>query len=296
MDYKKKAGIDLHIHSNASDGTFSPAEILSLAQKLQLRAISITDHDSIDGAREALELGIPDSLEFLTGVEISAAPPFEGCTGSFHILGYGVRLDAPVLNHTLEVQQAARDNRNPMIIERLHDLGIHLSLEEIRAETGDGQVGRPHIARRMVQQGIVDSIDEAFDLHLGAGKPAYVDKARVECRRAIDIVRDAGGIAVLAHPILLTTPPGKSLEDLIIQLKDMGLQGLEVFYPEHPPEAAARFKSFAEKYDLLMTGGTDFHGAIKPEIMMGSGTGDLHVPHHLYETIISALEKGRTSD
>ncbi len=289
MDYNESPGIDLHIHSNASDGTCSPAEILILAQRLKLRAISITDHDSIDGAREALALGIPESLGFLTGVEISAAPPFPGCVGSFHVLGYGIRPDDPVLNKTLEVQRAARDNRNPMIVERLREMGMEISLEEIRAETGDGQVGRPHIARRMVKLGIVGSIDEAFDKHLAAGKPAYVDKPRVECRRAIDIIRNAGGVPVLAHPILLTTPPGKSLEDLIIHLKEMGLKGMEVYYPEHPPEASARFESMAERHGLLMTGGTDFHGAIKPDIAMGSGAGDLHVPFHLYETLVAAL-------
>ncbi len=262
-----------------------------MAQRLKLRAISITDHDSIDGAREALAHGIPESLGFLTGVEISAAPPFPGCVGSFHVLGYGIGLDEPVLNKTLEVQQAARDNRNPMIIERLRDMGMDISLEEIRAETGDGQVGRPHIARRMVELGVVASIDEAFDKHLAAGQPAYVDKPRVECRRAIDIIRNAGGIAVLAHPILITTPPDKSLEDLIVHLKEMGLKGVEVYYPEHPPEAAVRFQSLARRHGLLMTGGTDFHGSIKPEIMMGSGAGDLHVPFHLYKTLMAALDE-----
>ncbi len=134
------------------------------------------------GSKEALESGIPPSLGFLTGVEISSTPPpFYPGSGSFHLLGYSIRLDDPELNRTLEKLQQARKNRNPTIIKRLNELGISITLDEVREEAGEGQLGRPHIAQLMVKKGVVASIDEAFDRFLGTGKPAYVDKQRVEC-------------------------------------------------------------------------------------------------------------------
>jgi predicted metal-dependent phosphoesterase TrpH len=279
--------IDLHIHSDASDGTLSPAEILLMAHNLRLGAIAITDHDTIAGSKEAISAGIPPGLQFLTGIEISALPPPDyPCSGSFHILGYGIRTDDPVLNQNLELLQNARRDRNPRIIERLNRLGIQISLDELSETFGNGQLGRPHIARLMIQKGIVKSVDEAFDTYLSKGKPAYADKYRVQCARAIEIIRGAGGTAVLAHPVLLKPLNDKPLEYLIRLLRDMGLEGIEVYYPEHSQNHTARYREIADRYDLLMTGGTDFHGAIKPEIKMGSGRGDFCVPYLLYEKLI----------
>jgi len=286
LGYKQHAGIDLHIHSTASDGSFTPAEILSHAQQLDLAAISITDHDTVAGSKQALEIGIPASIGFLTGVEISAAPPPSyPKPGSFHILGYGIQLNDPVLNETLETLQTARKNRNPAILTCLNELGFQVTLADVQAEVGDGQLGRPHIARCMVKKGFVDSIDDAFDRYLGTGKPAYVDKYRVDCTRALDIILEAGGIPVLAHPGLLKIDHTQHLEDLIIELKKMGLKGIEVFYPEHSPDQNRLFMDLASQYDLLITGGTDFHGSIHPEIQMGSGKGDLFVPYQIYEKL-----------
>lgn len=280
--------IDLHIHSTASDGSLSPTEIIDLASDLELGAIAITDHDTIEGAKEALRIGIPPSLGFLTGVEISAStpPPFS-FSGSFHILGYSIRLDDSGLNHALGVLQQARKDRNPQIIERLNRLGIAISLEEILAEVGECQLGRPHIAQLMVKKGYVKSIDEAFDIYIGKGQPAYVDKYQIECLRAIEMIRGAGGIPVLAHPFLLDAKSDEHLEELIRALKEMGLQGIEVFYPGHTPQHVALYAGLAQRYGLLMTGGTDFHGSINPEIRMGSGKGDFCVPYQVYETLIN---------
>lgn len=290
MDYNSHAGIDLHIHSNASDGTFSPAEILDQARESHLAAIAITDHDTISGSKEALRIGPPPDVKFLTGVEISANPPDSfPCSGSFHILGYGIDPDDASLNSTLEALQHARDNRNPLILERLKEHGISLSLEEIRQEAGDGQMGRPHIAKMMIKKGYADSINEAFDRYLGKGKPAYVDKYRMECREAIQAIIKAGGLSVLAHPGLVESSTPAPFESLIKTLKSMGLNGLEVFYPEHTPQFISEYRAVAEKYNLLITGGTDFHGTLKPSLKMGFGKGDFFVPYDLYEKLAEAL-------
>ena len=281
--------VDLHIHSTASDGSLSPAEILTLAQDLKLGAVAITDHDTIDGSKGAIAFGIPPSIQFLTGVEISASPPPSfPCSGSFHILGYAINLDDPTLNDTLSLLQESRKNRNPKILTLLSKMSIRLTLEEIRTGVGECQMGRPHIAQMMVKRGYVRSIDEAFDKYLGRGKPAYVDKYRIDCAQAIEIIINAGGIPVLAHPILLQMEHEKSLEDLVITLKQMGLKGIEVYYPEHTSALVSNYTEIANRHNLLMTGGTDFHGAIKPEIKMGSGRGDLSIPYALYEKLIAS--------
>ena len=198
--------IDLHIHSTASDDSFTPSEILDLANQLQLSAIAITDHDSLEGVKEALTRVRPPGLRFLNGIEISAAPP--ACfaiSGSFHLLGYGIRTSDPALNSAIERLQRARRNRNPHIIQKLDRLGIQLNSKEMGPPVPGRQLGRPHIARQMVKQGYVETIDEAFDRYLGTGKPAYVSKQRIPCETAIELIREAGGIPVMAHPFLYET-------------------------------------------------------------------------------------------
>jgi len=282
--------IDLHVHSNASDGTLSPIELLTLADRLKIGALAITDHDTIDGSKSALAAGIPDQLHFITGVEISASrpPSFPG-PGSFHLLGYRFRTDDPVLNNILRKLQGAREQRNPRIIERLAGLGFDIRLEDAQAETSDkSQLGRPHIASAMVTKGFAGSINEAFDRYLGTGKPAYVDKYRISCSSAIRVISDAGGISVLAHPGLLNITDPHRLDRLIGELKSMGLQGIEVYYPEHTRAQTAQFSKMAIRHKLLVTGGTDFHGAIKPDIQLGIGRGDFSVPYELFKQLESA--------
>ncbi len=290
MGCKNKVKIDLHIHSTASDGTLTPSEILTLAENLHLGAISLTDHDAVDGNREILQNGIPGSMGFLTGVEISAMPPsLFPVFGSFHILGYGINIEDNALNQTLTILQDARKNRNPQIIKKLNALGIKIDLNQVRQFSGKCQLGRPHIAGYLVHKGFAYSIDEVFDNYLGKGKPAYVEKFRISCQEAINLILNAGGLPVLAHPYLLKPGKGFDFEELIAELKSMGLKGIEIYYPEHPPESVRFYADIAREYNLFITGGTDFHGDIKPEIKLGSGLGDLFVPYEIYENIINLL-------
>lgn len=294
MDCSQHVGIDLHIHSSASDGTLSPDEILETARTLNLGAIAITDHDTVDGSRQALLSGIPKNLQFLTGVELSAAPPPSlSRSGSFHILGYGIDLDDTALNRALETLQKARKDRNPAIIARLNQLGFEMTTDQVAATGGVGQIGRPHIAQAMVKMGYAASIDDAFDRYLAHDRPAYVDKPRISCQQAVDIIRGAGGLAVLAHPFLLNLTDSEDMENLIVVLKKMGFEGIEVYYPEHPPQATSLYEELARKHELLMTGGTDFHGKLIPEIQMGSGMGHFFVPFALYERLCAGLARNR---
>jgi 3',5'-nucleoside bisphosphate phosphatase len=288
LESKKCGGIDLHIHSTASDGTYSPSEILQLASRLGLKAIAITDHDTLDGSRQALECGIPTDLQFITGVEISAQPP-EGLAsnGSLHILGYGIDPNHDELGRTLKKFQSIRNERTIRILERLRDLGMPLTLKQVEAEVGEGAAGRPHIANAMVKAGIVADIDEAFQKYLRKGCPGYVGKERLDCRHAFELIQAAGGIPVLAHPYLIPYRSDRELADWVALLCSIGLKGIEVYYTEHSPQAVTQYTALAEKFGLAMTGGSDFHGRVTPKVQLGKGTGDLHIPYTLFENLIS---------
>lgn len=291
----KCSKIDLHIHSTASDGTVSPSEILQLAVQQNLGAIAITDHDTLDGVKEALACGIPRSLQFLTGIEISSnPPPGFSIPGSLHILGYGINTNDTHLNSMLEKLQEARTNRNPKIIARLNRSGLDISLSEVVEKAGTGQAGRPHIAMLMVEKGMVGSVNEAFDLFLGKGKPAYVDKPRIASSEVLRIIINAGGIPVLAHPGLVQSESDETVERLVGTLKKEGLKGVEVYYPRHTLAQTEEYNELAKKNNLLVTGGSDFHGSVYPDIEMGSGSGDFFVPYSLYDEITKEVAKNES--
>ena len=289
--------IDLHIHSTASDGSLTPDRILSQAAACGLAAISITDHDTVAGVIAALEHGIPDTIQFMTGVEISAEyPPGFEADGSMHLLGYGFDPHNRPLARLLEKQQQSRSQRNPRILEKLAEAGIELEMAELAAKVGKSDIARPHIAALLVEKGHAASIDDAFDRYLGKGCPAYVDRFRISAPSAIAHIQNAGGIAALAHPGLIHhgqtgDPIIGRLEQLLTDLTAMGLGGLEVYYSGHSPEQTAAFRKLAEKFHLLPTGGSDFHGDINPDIRMGSGPGDLHVPFEVFAGLRRALSR-----
>ncbi len=289
MDYKTCGCIDLHIHSTASDGTLTPPEIIEMASRIGLEAISITDHDTLEGTRLALQSPIPSHLKFITGVEMSASgPPGNLMKGGLHILGYGIDPDDPPLQQMLDKFKKIREKRTAHILERLNALGISLTMEQVVAEVGDATAGRPHVANAMIRAGLATDINDAFDRYLGVDRPAYVGKERISCRQAFELIHGAGGVPVLAHPYFVKCRDAETLKALVGQLRDMGLKGVEVYYPRHTLEATAQYLELAKEFNLLVTGGSDFHGEVTPDIQMGCGCGDLQVPYALYQTLLSS--------
>ncbi|MEW6326233.1 MAG: PHP domain-containing protein [Thermodesulfobacteriota bacterium] len=268
--------IDLHCHTTASDGSLTPAELVRKARESGLKAVAITDHDTVEGVGEALAEGERLNFEVIPGIEISAEIP----SGSMHILGYFIDHTSPQLVAVLRKLQDSRETRNQRIMEKLHSLHMEVSYAELLRLAGGGQVGRPHIAELLVQKGFVPSLQAAFDIYLKRGRPAYVEKFRLTPSEAIKLITRAGGIAVLAHPGSLN----KSLEEVemvVGELKAAGLQGLEVFYTEHAPEQTRGYQRIANQHHLIPTGGTDYHGDYKPGIKLGRGWGSLRIPYEL---------------
>ena len=264
-----------------------------MAAQAGLSAIAITDHDTLEGSRQAFAGRIPPGLELLSGVEISVQPPARWAhNGGLHVLGYGIDLQHAGLEEALVDLRQARATRIPAILDKLGDSGIHIHLDQVTAEAGDDAVpGRPHVAMAMIKAGVARDIDEAFDHYLSKGKPGYVDKYRLDCRTAFDLIRDAGGIAVLAHPCLV--PDGRSgkLVELLRDLRAMGLGGVEAYYPKHSPDFTREVVRLAGQLALVVTGGTDFHGELTPEIQMGRGQGGLYVPPTIYQALREACKR-----
>lgn len=278
--------IDLHTHTTASDGSLAPAELVKAAKDAGLKAVAITDHDTIDGLPEALEAGRRLSLEVVPGVEISVQRGQN--PGGMHMLGLFVDHTEPGLVDALKRLQEARAQRNPKMVARLNELGIPLTMEEVKSFAGDGQVGRPHFAQALVKRGVVPDVNQAFNRFLAAGKPAYVPKFRFQPHEALAMLRKAKALAVLAHPGLLHLPDTET-EFLLRELKEKGLEGVEAQYSEHDTAFRIFMESLAARLDLAISGGTDFHGAAKPAIRLGTGKGDLRV----YPEVLAALKARR---
>jgi len=277
--------IDLHTHSTASDGTFSPEELVYLAKKEKLQALALTDHDTIDGLKPAYKTAKEVDLSFLCGVEISIK--FEG-PGHFHLLGYFLEPEIPKINETLLKLKKAREERNKKMIEKLNNLGIKITLEELK-EIAQGEIGRPHMANLLVKKGVVKSFEEAFQKYLKKDAPAYVPKALLSPEEAIKLILEAKGIPVLAHPVTLKLNL-LDLKNYLKKLRDFGLIGVEVFYPEHTIDFTKFLIECAKELGLLLTGGSDFHGENKPDIKLGKGLNNLNVPFECYKNLEKVLK------
>ncbi len=284
--------VDLHVHSNCSDGTYDPGQLPQLAQTLGLAGLALTDHDTISGNDEFLAAARALGMPALAGVEISAAyvnPDSQRADdGEMHILGYFPRWDAATTTNLtpLATMRDNRHERNPLIIERLRALGVAISYEDVCRHAACDVVGRPHIAAVLLHKGYVKSVQEAFDRFIGDHAPAYVPKRILPQRTAIEMIVHAGGVAVLAHPRTLRLKNPRSLASLLEHLCACGLGGIEVYYAAHTAGESEQYCALAARLGLLITGGSDFHGAHKPELALGRGFGNLCVPDECFTSIL----------
>jgi predicted metal-dependent phosphoesterase TrpH len=262
------------MHSTHSDGTDSPRTLVEMAKERGLGAIAVTDHDTFSAWPEARAAGDELGVRVLSGVEISV----EYAGKTVHMLGYCFDSGAELLREKLAVILKGREDRNIQIVKKLNDLGMDITYDEIAAEAGGKVVGRPHFAAVMIRKGYVTERQEAFDKYLAKGAAAYMDRLRFGPDDSVAMIREAGGVAVLAHPKLVRFPEGENLEDLVRALSDVGLGGIECYYSLHTADETETYLALAKKYNLVATGGSDYHGKNKPTISMGTGEGSLAVP------------------
>ena len=271
--------VDLHIHSTASDGGLTPEEVVRLAAKNGLSVIAITDHDSVDGIAAALVAAEScPSLRVIPGVEINTDIP----NGEVHILGYFIDYQNDELKRALQALRHSREIRALKMIANLKNLGIEVEWQRVQKLAGGGSVGRPHIARAMLEQGHVSSLQEAFNKYISRKGPAYAERERLSPEDAVKLLVKAGGLPVLAHPADID-----SLEKLVMRLTEVGLVGLEAYYNGYGPKTIHRLVQLANKYGLLTSGGSDFHGLASDETPIGG----IDVPLECAQRLIDLAEQ-----
>lgn len=277
--------IDLHSHTTASDGTYSPAQLVDEARRTGVRILGITDHDTFSGYDQALPLAHQAGLDLICGIELSTK--LHG--HSVHLLGYFLNpsLNADgvgVFRRWIGDLQASRRERNVRLIARLQELGLDITLEEVQARGGE-MTGRPHFAQVLIQKGYVSNVQQAFDEYLDESAKGYVTRREPAFAEAVKYIRDAGGIASLAHPIRLREDVAATLPEL----RAAGLNAIEVYHSDHSTAQTALYRQLAGQHGLLVTGGSDFHGAVKPEIRLGTGRGgNLKIPGDLVDRLRAA--------
>lgn len=252
---------DLHTHSTASDGSLTPTELVQSAAEAGLSGLALTDHDTVDGLEEFLEAGRRFGLLTTGGVEISLEH-----TGTMHLLGYNA-VGGPGLPASLSRLKSFRLERNRVLHDKLDRLGYRLDWDKLLARSGGGQLGRPHFAALLVEEGYFPTTDEVFQRLLAKGQPGYVDKKRMSVEEGLAVIREAGWAPVLAHPVSLGLNPG-DWPEFMAGLKDKGLLGLEIRHPSMDREESNFFQGLARRFDLIATAGSDFHGASKPHIKL----------------------------
>jgi len=277
--------IDLHSHSTCSDGSETPARVVELAAAAGCRAVALTDHDGLAGIAEARARAESLGIEFVPGCEVSCA----FSPGAMHVLAYFVDAGEGPMQDELARLREERATRNERLVRRLEDLGLPVSFEQVRAVAGSSVVGRPHFAAVLVANGAAASIQDAFDRLLAKGAPGYVPKARIDFASFIATARGSGAVVALAHPFSLGLDRA-GLEGVVAELAEAGLAGLECYYSRYSPEERAELAELAKRYDLVATGGSDYHGKFKPDIAVGVGTGDLEVPDSALGELLARKE------
>ncbi len=250
---------DLHVHTIYSDSTFSPQEVVATAHEVGLSCIAITDHDAVGGVEEAIDYGKEVGIEVIPGVELTA----EHNDTEIHILGYFIDYKSSWFLKKLQHLREARRKRFLQMVEKLRKFNILLDAEKIIRKNPSASIGRLHLAQELYRKGYVSSIKEAFRLYIGEGRPCYVKKERLSPQEAITMIRELGGISVVAHPYLMGD------DNIIPVLVKEGIEGIEVYHSEHPLSAQIRYMSLAQNYNLLITGGSDCHGLGKGKVLLG---------------------------
>lgn len=264
--------VDLHTHSNASDGELSPRELVRAAARAGLAAVALTDHDTLDGLEEALEAGREEGIEVVPGCELSVTD----ASRELHLLGLWVRPGGRELAGMLETLRRDRLERNKIIVEKLTALGIPIEYAEVEG-LARGTVGRPHIAKILVERGVVRDYEAAFRQYLGRQGRAFAPKRQLSLATAAQVLADEGATVALAHPYLLGVN-GREFENLLRRYKACGVDSLEAYYTDHSPVRTREYVTLAERLDMGVCGGSDFHGSVKPGIRLGVGKGKLGVP------------------
>jgi len=273
--------IDLHTHTTFSDGSLTPAQLVEAAAAIGLSAVAVTDHDTVDGLPEALAAGERLGIEVVPGVEIN----LEHDRVTMDMLGYFLAgRPSDELKAELAELRAYRDERNARMLERLAELGMPLDPADLATAAENGAVGRPHIGEAMVRRGYAASIGEAFDLYLRRGAPAWVDRRRLAMGTALRLLRASGGLPVLAHPGIIRTDAA-GLARIVRDATRAGLAGIECYYPLHDEATVASCLDLAARYGLVATGGSDFHGSVKPKAVLGIGSGGGTVPDSVLDDL-----------
>jgi predicted metal-dependent phosphoesterase TrpH len=269
--------VDLHAHTTASDGVLTPSELVELALERGLRLLAITDHDSTNGVAEALARAAGTPLEVWPGIEISTDVP----QAEVHMLGYFVDTANQNFQETLTKLRDSRVLRAQQMVAKLNALGMPLTFERVRQIAGTGAVGRPHVAQAMVEKGYVQTTRDAFNLYLSRNGPAYVERFKLTPIEALQHIRSAGGMPVIAHPTYINPGEGSGfdLTAFVRELADAGLVGIECYYGDYPPETVENLCNIAREFDLIPTGGSDFHG----RGVFSADLGDLKVPDESIE-------------
>lgn len=272
--------IDLHLHSSASDGSLSPAELIALGKEAGLTAMALTDHDTVSGCGDFSSAAQDAGIKVVSGVEISCVLEDD----AMHLLGYGFDVKNPGLIDMLAQLRAGRSVRNAEILAKLAALGCPLSAQRLSELAGGESVGRPHVAQALIEAGHVASFREAFTSYLAKGCPAYVERWRPNMGQAIKVLHDAGGCAVLAHPHALTEDPAE-LRSWVQKLSELGLDGLESLYTRYNQTKQKALLSMAGDFGLISTGGSDFHGACTPDIRLGAR----EIPDSVFDGLCASL-------
>lgn len=277
--------VDLHVHSVFSDGTFTPSELVDLATENDLVAFALTDHDTVDGIDEAMNAAKDSTIDVIPGVELSCEYTIsKERKKEIHILGYQLDWKQKELCDTLTMVAEERDNRNKKMCKNLSDAGFPIDYESLISRFGNTILTRAHFARFLLEKGAIPSIDAAFKKILAQDGPYFVMREYLTPQKGIELIKKAGGIPVLAHPLLYKLSVSE-IRALIVELKDYGLQGIEAMYSRNHGTDEAFIRKLADEYDLIITGGSDFHGANKPDIELGRGEGNLRVPVMLLENL-----------